>query len=468
MPAETKHELETGRVLRAGLLASRRRIGPHRIIAPLGEGVLGDAYLVALDGAPGPSERAVLKQVRPALLEQGDFERSLLAEVQRARALQHPHIARMYGACRDGKKLYLAMEYVDGQPWSMTRVALWADASAPLRVQLQVLADVLEGLHYAHELGVTHGGLNPRNVYRTRAGQVKLVNFRVACAMAALTKPLAHDVTADLAYLAPEQLQGEPIDRRTDVFSVGVMLWESLMGRPLASGQRAEFSALDELSDQLPIGLVELCVRALAVSPDQRFASADEFREGLVQLLETPIVVEDPGELAPLEDVRVWTEPEPIPGSARRALERVSAGVAAWVLLVRTRAVPWRGRSAIALLALLALFALGRVVSLSLDRSGTAVPGHASALPEPSSQGLKGLRESAATPKPSFSAPSPSSPESARVNAQPASGESRESLPTGEKPPRSPVTRSRARMISARHAAASPSKARDIYVDDPY
>jgi serine/threonine-protein kinase len=215
-----------------------------------------------------------------------------------------------YGANEDGGRLYIAMEYLDGQPWSHVRHVLWANRSLPLAMHLKVLVDTLAGLHYAHELRdydgtpllVVHRDMSPQNTFVTYDGQVKLVDFGVARAVNSQHQDRSLFV-GKLAYSAPEQLKGAPMDRRADVFAVGVMLWEALAGRRLMEGQeRSEqvrrrasepAPAIRQVVQTVPRALADICDRALALDPSDRYATAAEFRDALLgYLAETSQVVD--------------------------------------------------------------------------------------------------------------------------------------------------------------------------------
>jgi serine/threonine protein kinase len=204
-----------------------------------------------------------------------------------------------YGASEEAGQLFLAMEYLDGQPWSRIRRALQQTGTLPTALHVKVLSEVLAGLHYAHELrdydgtsvGVVHCDVSPQNVFVTYDGQVKIVDFGVACAVDDERRSGSKVLLGKLGYIAPEQARGDALDRRSDVFAVGVMLWEVLAGRRFAEGDdlraiRARRVAgaeprIREVVPEAPQQLAEICDRAISLDPLERFASAGEFREAL-------------------------------------------------------------------------------------------------------------------------------------------------------------------------------------------
>jgi serine/threonine protein kinase len=285
----------------------RPRIGPYGILAKIGEGGMGHVYLTTMDGPAGFSKLAVVKELRPELIESSTTAEMILNEVRFAARLTHPNVVHTYGAHEEAGKLYLATEYLDGQPWSRVRQLLGKTGALPLALHLQVLVEVLAGLHYAHELrdydGTTldavHCDVSPHNVFVTYDGHVKIVDFGLARAgMAELSgaaSPASRMSQTKNAYSAPEQARGETFDRRADVFAVGVLLWEALAGKSFARDEdaralserraRGDEPRIRDVMPDVPASLAEICDRALAFAPSDRFATAAEFRDALLGYL---------------------------------------------------------------------------------------------------------------------------------------------------------------------------------------
>jgi serine/threonine-protein kinase len=288
----------------------RTQIGPYQLITKIGEGGMGTVWLTKLPGPAGFNKLAVVKELRADLAGSPAFVEMFLNEARLAARLTHPHVVHTYGANDDGGRLYIAMEYLDGQPWSRVRNVLWSNRSLPLVMHLKVLVDTLAGLHYAHELRdydgtpllVVHRDMSPQNTFVTYDGQVKLVDFGVARAVNSQHQDRSLFV-GKLAYSAPEQLKGAPMDRRADIFAVGVMLWEALAGRRLMEGQERSEQVRRRVSEPappirqvvptVPRTLADVCDRALALDPADRYATAAEFRDALLAyFLETSQTVD--------------------------------------------------------------------------------------------------------------------------------------------------------------------------------
>jgi serine/threonine protein kinase len=342
--------------------APRTQIGPYQLIAKIGEGGMGTVWLTKLPGPAGFNKLAVVKELRADLAGSPAFVEMFLNEARLAARLTHPNVIHTYGANEDRGRLYIAMEYLDGQPWSQVRHALWANRSLPLALHLKVLVDTLTGLHYAHELRdydgtplqVVHRDMSPQNVFVTYDGLVKVVDFGVARAVMQRLTPLGSlppppppagslpprtsqrpMFVGKVAYSGPEQIRGEAIDRRADVFAVGVMLWEALAGRRLmeldanqdrteAVRKRASEPAprIRDVVSSMPRLLSDICDRALALDPNDRFSTAAEFRDAIKAYLDENAPDLDSAQLGQLVSTAFRDERTRINGLIERSLMR--------------------------------------------------------------------------------------------------------------------------------------------------
>jgi eukaryotic-like serine/threonine-protein kinase len=286
------------------------RVGPYELIRPLGAGGMAEVWLARR--ADGAFKREValklpmLAHARVGLEARFARERDILA------SLEHPYIARLYDAGVDPQGLpYLAMEYVQGEP-----LTGWCDAHRlGIPERLGLFLQVLEAVQYAHEKQVIHRDLKPSNILVTESGQVRLLDFGVARLLEgeetdqpALTSLYGRALTPD--YASPELLRGDPIDERSDLYSLGVLLYELLTGaRPYRLKRAASIGALDQaiatlevknpslqlepsaattrsstverLARQLRGDLDAIALTALAKDPAQRYSSAAALKEDL-------------------------------------------------------------------------------------------------------------------------------------------------------------------------------------------
>ena len=277
------------------------QLGKYQLLATLGQGGMGTVHLALASGLGQFRKLLVVKELRQDLTRQPGFISMFMDEAKLAARLAHPNVVQTFEASAVGDRYLLAMEYLDGYPLSclLDRLAQAPISKLTLWMHLQILCDVLAGLHYAHELldydgtslQVVHRDVSPQNVFITYHGQVKVVDFGVAKATNATVKTAPGTFVGKFSYASPEQVLGSGVDARTDVFAVGVMLWEALSRRsfserePTPNACRSRVEGLEpRIADVVPTVdpvLARICDRALAVDIDERFASAKEFRYAL-------------------------------------------------------------------------------------------------------------------------------------------------------------------------------------------
>jgi serine/threonine-protein kinase len=281
------------------MVARARTVGPYQLVAEIGRGGMAGVYLALTPPANGRRKRVVVKQLRADAVEDDDFRAMFLDEGRLAQRLRHANIVETIEAGRDGDSCFIVMEFLDGQALSRIRRHARRGQPMPLAVQLRILADVLAGLAYVHELtdrggshlGIVHRDVTPQNVFVTYDGQVKVLDFGIAKARERQqVETRVGVVKGKLAYMAPENVRGGAIDHRSDVFSVGIMFWEAITGRRYWGAQE-ELSIYQKLiAGDLPTGsgaadmtpeLYEIAARALAPDPAERFASAAEMLAAL-------------------------------------------------------------------------------------------------------------------------------------------------------------------------------------------
>lgn len=273
-------------------------IGPYKVIAKIGQGGMAEVLLALKPGPAGFRKLLVIKHLRPELVEDEEYLTMFLDEARLAARLSHQNVVKTYEVGEHEGSYYIAMDYLEGQPF--TRV-LSSDPSLETRVW--IINEVLAGLDYAHELcdfdgsplGVIHRDVSPHNVFVTYSGAVQLLDFGIAKAAGASTQTRKGTFKGKVSYIAPEQAQALEVDRRADIFSVGVVLWEAVAGRRFARrGQdivrlKARIEGTEPrlrevMPDADPI-LLDACDRAMALDAEERFQTADEFRQALAPYL---------------------------------------------------------------------------------------------------------------------------------------------------------------------------------------
>jgi serine/threonine protein kinase len=267
----------------------------YRLCARLGGGGQADVFLALASGPIGFNKLVVIKRLRPEMLEQPAMVAMFLDEARLAARLSHPNVVQTYEVA-EGEAYLIAMEYLEGQPLSRLRQAPAAAAPGP-GAWVRIVADALAGLHYAHELcdydgtplGIVHRDVSPQNIFVTYEGQAKLVDFGVAKAALNCVRTEVGAIKGKASYMAPEQVHGRA-DRRSDVFSMGVVLWEALAGRKLFTGEmirvlhKVLYEPVPRLSSVLPgvdPRLDAIVARAVEKDPAARFQTAQSMRDAL-------------------------------------------------------------------------------------------------------------------------------------------------------------------------------------------
>jgi serine/threonine-protein kinase len=279
-------------------------IGRYEVVCKLGVGGMADVFLAHQPGPFSASKLVVIKQLRPGVLDDDQFVHMFADESRIAVRLNHPNVIHTYEVVAENGEYYLTLEFLDGKSLHQVLNRVTRE-KMPLDLHVYLLTQVLSGLHYAHELrdfdgtplGIVHRDVSPSNVFVTYGGEVKLLDFGIAKVAGAVSSTRDGIIKGKLGYAAPEQCLGEPIDGRTDVFAVGVMLWEAIAARKRSLGgtdastyqARVDGSEerIENVCSSAPPALIEICNKALARNPDDRFRSAQEFRIALEGYLRT-------------------------------------------------------------------------------------------------------------------------------------------------------------------------------------
>jgi serine/threonine-protein kinase len=282
-----------------------QRIERYELLAELSAGGMATVYLARLGGAGGFQRLFAIKRLHPHLAHEHEFVQMFLDEARLAARIHHPNVVPILEVGTSEAGYHLVMEYIEGETLArlLGRTALRGNKVRP-RVATKVILDALAGLEAAHNLrddfgdplNIVHRDVSPQNVMVGSDGTARITDFGVARAATRLTTTRAGQLKGKLGYMAPEQAQGEDVDRRADVFGVGVMLWECLTGRRLFKSKEAsDAAALNRLLHE-PIPSLRdadpqvhelfdaVCRCALARNPHDRFASCQDFAEALEQV----------------------------------------------------------------------------------------------------------------------------------------------------------------------------------------
>jgi eukaryotic-like serine/threonine-protein kinase len=291
------------------------KLGPYELFEPLASGGMAEIFVAKKTGPGGFDKPLVVKRIHKKLLGDREIEAMFVDEARVQALLDHPNVVQIYDFGEDKGSYYIAMEYIDGATlrWVIDN-ANAVRRPVPLQVALRISADVLLGLHSAHELRDGHGqqlrlihrDISPVNILVGRTGHAKLCDFGVAKSELQRVMTRAGIVKGKFRYMAPEQLNAEPLDRRADLFSVGCVLWEMVVGRRLFD-HADEGDVVDAIRDGaypapsdvvggIPADIDRLLRRACHPNRDKRFRTAVEFAracEHISRTLQNPAGTSD-------------------------------------------------------------------------------------------------------------------------------------------------------------------------------
>lgn len=272
------------------------RFDDYLIVGHLAAGGMADVYLALREGSKGFRKLEVIKCLN---LADDEYVEMFQDEARLSALLDHPNIVQTHKVGEFEDRHFLVMEYLEGVPLSkLVRAAYKTSKLAP-HLAVFIATEVLNGLAYAHDavdldgdqLEIVHRDVSPNNVFITRQGSIKLLDFGIARATNRDTTSDGSVVRGKLAYIAPEQAKGEQVNRRADLFSLGVVMWELLTGYRLFKGETeaetirktiaSDISPPSQYREEIPPELDAVVMKALERDPDNRFANASEMRRPL-------------------------------------------------------------------------------------------------------------------------------------------------------------------------------------------
>jgi len=263
---------------------TNQRIGDYEILAPIGAGGMGRVFKVR--NVISNREEA-MKVLLPDFASQPELAARFLAEIRTLATLEHPNITQLRTAFDYQGHFVMVMEYVEGA----TLETMASAGRIPLEQMLDYASQTLAGLSYAHGHGVTHRDIKPANIMITTHGVAKLMDFGIAKSTEDIQLTRPGTTMGSVYYMSPEQVQGGPIDARSDIYSFGVTLYEMFTGRkPFVS--ESSYTVLNaqinenpvpliEVNPDLPVELNDIVLKAMAKDPAARFQNADAMRNAL-------------------------------------------------------------------------------------------------------------------------------------------------------------------------------------------
>jgi eukaryotic-like serine/threonine-protein kinase len=274
--------------------------GKYALVCKLATGGMGELFVARKAGAGGFEKLVVIKRLLPHLAEDAHFVAMLLDEARVAARLSHPNVCQVYDLGEADGHYYITMEHLEGVPASIIlRRASRAGERLDLGLATAILRQTAAGLDHAHDLcdndgnsvGLVHRDVSPSNLFVTAAGVVKVLDFGVAKSQDALARTHTGALKGKYAYMSPEQVLGNPVDRRSDVWSLGIVLFELLTAQRLF-WRDSEYKMFQAIVDEpipslvdrrpgLPPRVAQVAHRALSRDPDRRFDTAREMGEAL-------------------------------------------------------------------------------------------------------------------------------------------------------------------------------------------
>jgi hypothetical protein len=279
------------------------RLGSFEIVRKLARGGMAEIFLARTRGPSGFEKLVVLKKILPKYAGKQRFVQLFLDEAKLAASLDHPNIAQVYDIGTVDGSYFFTMEYLHGQDVRSILHRTWRTGDRfPIEHAVQIARHVASALHFAHEkqradgtlLGIVHRDVSPSNIIVTYDGATKLLDFGVAKTTASTVKTRTGALKGKVAYMSPEQARGAPVDRRSDIFALGIVLWEMVTTQRLYRGEN-DLATLQliithpprrptALRPECPIELERIVLRALADDPGARYATAEELVTDLDEL----------------------------------------------------------------------------------------------------------------------------------------------------------------------------------------
>jgi eukaryotic-like serine/threonine-protein kinase len=272
------------------------KFGKYLLLERIAVGGMAEVFAAKTFGVEGFERLVAIKRILPTLAEDGEFVRMFVDEARIAAQLSHPNIVQVLELGKHEGSLFIAMEYVSGRDLRqvMERHRKRGEPM-PLPQACLVVAEVCEALDHAHKkrdaqgrpLGIVHRDVSPQNVLVGFEGGVKLIDFGIAKAESRLSQTQSGILKGKFSYMSPEQVKGEALDGRSDVFACGVLLWEMIAGEKLFTGdsdvtvlEKVLKAAVPPLRD-CPPELARVVLRALARDPAQRYQTASALHDDL-------------------------------------------------------------------------------------------------------------------------------------------------------------------------------------------
>ncbi len=293
-----------------------KQFGKYLLLEKLAVGGMAEIYKAKTYGVDGFEKELAIKRILPHCSADKDFITMLIDEAKLSVMLSHANIVQVYDLGKVGDDYYISMEFIHGVN---LRDVMYrcreSGVTIPTDIAVYIISEICKGLDYAHRktdhnnqpLNIVHRDISPQNILLSYEGEVKIVDFGIAKAAMNISHTMAGILKGKIAYMSPEQAMGKAIDRRTDIFSTGILLYETLTGQKLFTGE-SQFEVLkkirttritaEQLPNSIPEQLKPIVVKALAYNIDERFQHAGDLQIELTKYLYSKHVDFSPRKLA--------------------------------------------------------------------------------------------------------------------------------------------------------------------------
>src|SRR3954468_12939384 len=278
------------------------KFGNYLLLERIAVGGMAEVFVAKAFGVEGFERLLAIKKILPTMGEDVEFISMFVDEARIAVQLSHANIVQVLELGKHDENLYIAMEYISGRDLRQL-IERFRKRQQPMPIPQAclIVAEVCEALDYAHRkrdasgrpLGIVHRDVSPQNVLVSFEGEVKLIDFGIAKAESRLQKTQAGILKGKFSYMSPEQVKGQALDGRSDVFACGILLWELVCGEKLFTGN-SDYAVLDKVrmglvpaprsrNALLPEALEKVILKALATDPARRYQSASQLHDELAR-----------------------------------------------------------------------------------------------------------------------------------------------------------------------------------------
>ena len=289
-------------------LSSGSALGRYELLLPIAKGGMAEVWAARLHGTRGFQKVVAIKTILPGAIDDARMEEMFLVEAELASKIHHPNVVGTIDLGEHEGVLYLVMEWVDGESLNVLMNKAASQGGVPLPIGVNLIGQACQGLFAAHNLrddegallGVVHRDVSPHNLLVTFTGTAKVVDFGIAKATSLASSTEVGEVKGKFAYMAPEQVRAQPVDARTDLFALGILLYQITTGKHPFRGENPGETLQNICAERgptppsaflpdYPPELEAVVLKALAKNPDQRFSSANEMLTALERAMPGPL-----------------------------------------------------------------------------------------------------------------------------------------------------------------------------------